>query len=68
MYPRIFDDFWIKNLSFFLNWFMCAGAAAGKGFKWIADEARLNGRMRICPKPNLAHMFRVVKSRRGKSP
>jgi hypothetical protein len=68
MYLRIFDDFWIKNFSFFLNWFMCAGAAAGKGFKWIGDEARLNGRMRICPKPNLAQMFWIVKSRRGKSP
>ena len=68
MYPRIFNDVRIKKNSFFLNWFMCAGAAAGKGFKWIGDEARLNDRMRICPKPNLAHMFRVVKSWRGKSP
>jgi hypothetical protein len=68
MYLRIFDDFWIKNFSFFLNWFMCAGAAAGKGFKWIGDGAALNGRMRICPKPNLAQMFWIVKSRRGKSP
>ena len=68
MYLRIFDDFWIKNFSFILNWFMCAGAAVGKGFKWIGDEARLNGRMRIPPKPNLAHMFLVVKSRKGKSP
>ncbi len=62
MFLRIFDDF-----RFILNWFVCA-AAAGKGFNWIGDGAALNGRMRICPKPNLAQMFWIVKGWRGKSP
>jgi hypothetical protein len=60
--------FGLKIIRFILNWFVCAAAAAGKGFKWIGDGAALNGRMRICPKPNLAQMFWIVKSRRGKSP
>jgi len=58
----------LKIVRIILNWFVCAAAAVGKGFIWIGDEAGWNGRMRICPKPKLAQMFWIVKSRRGKSP